>query len=397
MNGLPRRTWLYFAAQSINLTCAVMSVTMAATIGAALAPTPALSTVPYGFQFLWLMLATYPVAYLMGRWGRKRTFLLGNIALAVAGISGYQAVTLQSFTLLVVCHSALGVYVAFANFNRFAATDNLAAHLKPRAISLVVAGGVIAAVLGPTLTEWLREVGAFAAFSLCYAAFIGLAVLATLVTLCLPNDAGTAVQPLRRSLQASTRSSLTAPILLAMTVAALGYFIMHLLMIQASMHMQHRHEDFTAMRLAIQWHVIAMFAPSFFTGWIIERLGLKTTLCLGLWLLIASTAVNIASSNYLAVSAALILLGLGWNLTYVGSGALLARQLEGQAQAFKVQGQNDLAIAICATLGAFAPAVLLTGMGWQGSNLLCAGLALLVLVATLTVLKQPARPAASVA
>lgn len=395
MRTLPARTWLYFAAQSINLTCAVMSVTMAATVGAALAPAPALSTVPYGFQFLWLMLATYPVAWLMGRWGRKRTFLLGNVALAIAGISGYQAVVQHSFLLLVVCHSALGVYVAFANFNRFAATDNLAAHLKPKAISLVVAGGVIAAVVGPTLTEWLRDVGAYEAFALCYVAFIGLAAVATLVTLCLPNDSGLAVRPRTASQPGSQRSLLTPPILLAMAVAALGYFIMHLLMIQASMHMQHMHEDFSAMRLAIQWHVIAMFAPSFFTGWIIERLGLKTTLCLGLWLLIASAAVNIASSHYVAVSAALILLGLGWNLTYVGSGALLAQQLDGQAQAFKVQGQNDLAIAICATLGAFAPALLLSGMGWQGSNWLCVGLALLVLVAAVNVLKAPARSAVS--
>lgn len=258
MSRLPRTTWLYFTAQSINLTAAVMSVTMAATVGAALAPTPALSTVPYGFQFLLLMLATYPASWLMSRLGRKRSFLLGCVPLALAGISGYLAVVQQSFGLLIASHAALGIYVAFANFNRFAATDNLEPGLKPKAISLVVAGGVIAAVVGPTLTQVLREAGAYQAFSLCYAAFIGLAIFAALVTLCLPDTPAPVAKP--SLARASLLSLPSAPIMLAMAVAALSYFIMNLLMIQASLHMQHMHEDFTAMRLAIQWHVIAMFA-----------------------------------------------------------------------------------------------------------------------------------------
>ncbi|MCO8167125.1 MFS transporter [Pseudomonas sp. 21LCFQ02] len=385
MSRLPRTTWLYFTAQSINLTAAVMSVTMAATVGAALAPTPALSTVPYGFQFLLLMLATYPASWLMSRLGRKRSFLLGCVPLALAGISGYLAVVQQSFGLLITSHAALGIYVAFANFNRFAATDNLEPGLKPKAISLVVAGGVIAAVVGPTLTQVLREAGAYQAFSLCYAAFIGLAIFAALVTLCLPETPAPVAKP--SLARASLLSLPSAPIMLAMAVAALSYFIMNLLMIQASLHMQHMHEDFTAMRLAIQWHVIAMFAPSFFTGVIIERLGLRTTLCLGLLMLAGCALLNMIAHGYWAMSSALIILGLGWNLTYVGGGALLAQLLEGHGQTFKVQGQNDLLIAIFATAGAFAPALLLSSLGWQGSNLLCVVLALVLLVAIVKVLK----------
>ncbi|MCO8165359.1 MFS transporter [Pseudomonas sp. 21LCFQ010] len=395
MSRLPRTTWLYFTAQSINLTAAVMSVTMAATVGAALAPTPALSTVPYGFQFLLLMLATYPASWLMSRLGRKRSFLLGCVPLALAGISGYLAVVQQSFGLLIASHAALGIYVAFANFNRFAATDNLEPGLKPKAISLVVAGGVIAAVVGPTLTQVLREAGAYQAFSLCYAAFIGLAIFAALVTLCLPETPAPVAKP--SLARASLLSLPSAPIMLAMAVAALSYFIMNLLMIQASLHMQHMHEDFTAMRLAIQWHVIAMFAPSFFTGVIIERLGLRTTLCLGLLMLAGCALLNMIAHGYWAMSSALIILGLGWNLTYVGGGALLAQLLDGQAQAFKVQGQNDLLIAIFATAGAFAPALLLSSLGWQGSNLLCVVLALVLLVATVKVLKERGVSPASMA
>lgn len=264
---LPRRTYLYFTAQSINLTTAVMSVTMAAIVGAALAPDAAWSTVPYGFQFLSLMLATYPVSRLMSRIGRKKAFMLGAIPLALSGVSGFLAVEHQHFATLVLSHSALGVYIAFANFNRFAATDNLSQALKPKALSLVVAGGVIAAVVGPTLTEWLRDVGGYPLFSLCYAAFVGLALLSLLIALCLPDDGGVTSTVNSAAQSARPRTEPLSPsVVVAMGVAALSYGIMNLLMIQASMHMKHMHEDFSDVRLAIQWHVIAMFAPSFFTG-----------------------------------------------------------------------------------------------------------------------------------
>ncbi|WP_367394129.1 MFS transporter [Pseudomonas sp. X4] len=385
---LPRRTYLYFTAQSINLTTAVMSVTMAAIVGAALAPAATWSTVPYGFQFLCLMLATYPVSRLMSRIGRKRAFMLGSIPLAVSGISGYLAVQYQHFPMLVISHSALGIYIAFANFNRFAATDNLAQNLKPKALSLVVAGGVIAAVVGPALTEWLRDVGAYPLFSLCYAAFVGLAVMSLLTAACLPGDTGTASNDRAAKPAGTTAEPLSPVVAVAMAVAALGYGIMNLLMIQASMHMKHMHEDFSDVRLAIQWHVIAMFAPSFFTGAIIHKLGIRATICLGLGLLIGCTAMNMWSHSYAMMTLSLIALGLGWNLTYVGGGALLAQTLQNSPAAMQMQGKNDLAIAVFATIGAFSPSLLLGTVGWDGTNAICMALCIVLLMATAGVLQR---------
>ncbi|MEW5513264.1 MFS transporter [Pseudomonas asiatica] len=385
---LPRRTYLYFTAQSINLTTAVMSVTMAAIVGAALAPAATWSTVPYGFQFLCLMLATYPVSRLMSRIGRKRAFMLGSIPLAVSGISGYLAVQYQHFPMLVISHSALGIYIAFANFNRFAATDNLAQNLKPKALSLVVAGGVIAAVVGPALTEWLRDVGGYPLFSLCYAAFVGLAVMSLLTAACLPGDTGTASNDRAAKPAGTTAEPLSPVVAVAMAVAALGYGIMNLLMIQASMHMKHMHEDFSDVRLAIQWHVIAMFAPSFFTGAIIHKLGIRATICLGLGLLIGCTAMNMWSHSYAMMTLSLIALGLGWNLTYVGGGALLAQTLQNSPAAMQMQGKNDLAIAVFATIGAFSPSLLLGTVGWDGTNAICMALCIVLFMATAGLLQR---------
>ncbi len=380
-SGLPRRTYLYFAAQSINLTTAVMSVTMAAIVGSILAPAITLSTVPYGFQFLFLLMATYPASWLMNRLGRKRCFLLGTIPLALSGVVGYWGVQENSFFLLIISHSSLGVYIAFANFNRFAATDNLDQKLKPRALSLVVAGGVIAAVAGPALTELLRDLNGFQAFSLCYAAFIGLALISAVITLCLPSDPSTPYIS-HRSEAEEKNKPLGRVIVIAMTVAALGYGIMNVLMIQASMHMKHMHHEFSDVRLAIQWHVIAMFAPSFITGAIIQKLGIKLTICSGLVMLTLCAAINIGSGTYTAMTLSLIILGLGWNLTYVGGGALLTESLANNPHAFLVQGKNDLAIATCATLGAFSPSLLLVYVGWDGTNFICMVLSLGLLVVT---------------
>src|SRR5690606_11786962 len=154
---LPDRTYLYFLAQPITLTTAVMSVPIAALVGVSLAPEPWLSTVPYGFQFLFVMLFTLPASRLMAAISRKKSFLLASLPLAVSGVVGYWAIEMKQFSWLVASHAMLGIYIAFANFNRFAATDGLNNRLKPRTISLVVAGGGVAAVSRAMLIRGLKS------------------------------------------------------------------------------------------------------------------------------------------------------------------------------------------------------------------------------------------------
>lgn len=370
---LPHNTWLYFLAQSINLTCAVMSVTMAPIASATLAPDPWMSTIPYGCQFLFVMLMTYPASRIMAATGRKKAFLLATLPLAASGIAGFLAIEKGTFILLVISHCLLGTYIAFANFNRFAATDGIASTLKSLAISLVVAGGVVAAIIGPLLTSQLKDIEGLRAFSACYGAFIGLAVISLILNLLTSNTQISA----RKTHEVPAHSVSTLSIvknkavLSAIAIAAVGYGLMNLLMIQASMHMSHMHVHFSDISAAIQWHVLAMFAPSFITGRLMQRFGLKTIVFVGIVLILASSALNIASADYAVLTASLIMLGVGWNFTYVGGSALLAHALEETPEhAMKVQGLNDLGISIMATAGAFAPAFLLTRIGWTGTNLL---------------------------
>lgn len=381
---LPLRTYLFFAAQSINLTTAVMSVAMAAIVGAMLADEPALATLPYGFQFLLVMLVTYPASWFMSRYGRKAGFLLGNLFLAVAGVLGFLSIQHHAFHLLVAAHAALGIYIAFANFNRFAAADTLSATLKPRAISLVVAGGVLAAFLGPLISDNLRSIAGYQDFALSYAAFVLLALVTSIIAVLIPNrrEGGTAAVIERQTFRTLLGLLKQRQIVLAITLSSLGYGVMNLLMVQASLHMESMHTPFSDLNLAIQWHVAAMFAPSFFTGKLIRWWGNNTVLYLGLILLMLTCAINLMHHGYLATATGLVMLGLGWNFTYVGGGALLTENIGAHPGAMKIQGINDVSISVMATLGAFLPSPLLTWIGWSGTNVACLGICALVLAAT---------------
>ena len=366
---LPWSTYLLALAQAINLTAAVISVTIAALVGTKLAPTAALGTVPYGVQFAAVMLFTYPASMLMCRYGRRIVFCCGATSLIVAGAVGYIAVSKASFSLLVTAHGMLGIYIACANFYRFAAVDNLPSTIKSKAISLVVAGGVLAAIIGPLIAGSLRIVAGYADFALCYAALIGLGILTLLL---MANWHPDEAKPLPSSESFPSSVSMTRKwniaIFAAIFASAGGYFIMNLLMVQASLVMKNI-SSFDASSRAIQVHVLAMFVPSFVTGSLIANKGLRQTLLFGFALLVAAAGLGMMPISYESVFVGLLLLGLGWNLTYVGGGTLLTHCIS-DSERHRWQGINDTLIAGCATLGAFLPAPLFASIGWNNTNMM---------------------------
>lgn len=365
---LPRATYLLALAQALNLTCAVIAVTIAALVGTHLAASPGLGTVPYGVQFASVMLCTYPASMLMRRYGRRVIFSFGAIMLISAGVVGYFAVVDSNFTWLIVSHVQLGMYVACANFYRFAAVDNVELAARPKAIALVVSGGVLAAIIGPTIANSLRIVPGFTDYSLCYAVFCLLGI-ATLILMAAwqPQSTGSLPEPIPKKSELPSRVGIGLPIMVAIFCSAGGYFLMNLLMVQASLVMKDIC-SFSALSIAIEVHVLSMFAPSFITGYIITRIGLQRTLLTGFLLISAAMALGIFEVRYALVFGSLTLLGLGWNLTYVGGGALLAQSVN-EHDRHRWQGINDTVIAACATLGALLPAPMMALLGWNWSNI----------------------------
>ena len=368
IDRLPRATYILFLCQAVNLTAAVISVTIAALVGAKMAPSAAWATVPYGVQFAVVAVLTYPAAAMMRRLGRKKGFLFGALLLIAAGCLGYAAMARSSFVELIAAHGLLGGYVAFANFYRFAAVDNLSAELRPKGISLVVAGGMVAAVAGPFVSIGLQDVSGFAPYSICYAFFILLGVLTIALLSVWESSAATHAKSTGKS--SAPAVARPSALMLATFASASAYFIMNLLMVQASLVMESMCVSFRASTFAIQGHVLAMFAPSFITGIIISRIGFRNVLLIGFSMVAAAALLGVWNPGFPVMTVSLLLLGSGWNFCYVGGGALLAKHLTDENR-HRLQGINDSAIAVCATVGAFAPSFLQASIGWKNTNLIC--------------------------
>lgn len=281
---------------------------------------------------------------LMERKGRLLGFRLGAVMLIISGVLGYIAVSLSNYYLLIASHAFLGAYVACANFYRFATVDNINVNLKSKAMSCVIAGGLAAAVLGPLVSIFLRDISEFVEFSLCYAFFCILGVL-TLVILnnkVVRNfgDANSRVaEKEKRETFQKSMSINTAVLSIAVLSASTGYFIMNLLMIQSSLVMKDLH-SFNHSSFAIQAHIFSMFFPSLFFGILIKKMGALKVIMIGYVLLMACSLIAVLyPPNYNWMFIGLILLGLGWNFTYVGGGALLAEKAT-ENQRFAWQGVN---------------------------------------------------------
>lgn len=384
--ALPKFVYLYFLCQSINLTAAVISVAVAATVGSIVAPNINYATIPYGTQFLFLLLCTYPAALIMNKKGRQFGFIIGAIFLALSGVFGYIAINNNNFILLIIAHAFLGGFTACANYYRFAVTDNLSSDLKSRALSLVVAGGVLAGIIGPIIATTLNNVNGHTLYSLCYGVFVLLALLNLVLIFVIaqkdnfkpdtPHKESTNFSPASNSISTDLRNRTVIGVL----AAAIGYGLMNLLMIQSSLHMNHIGISFKDAADAIQIHVVAMFLPSLFSGYLLTRFGHIPIIMAGFVLYLASFLLNVSHSSYDNLYMALILLGLGWNFTYVGGSALLAIALENNPFSKKWQGISDTIIAVMATIGAFSPSVLMGIIGWESTNYLSISLCIFMLI-----------------
>ncbi len=385
-----RRNVLVLAiAQGLFTMVMSTMITEAALIGSALASHPWLVTLPIALQQLVIMLTLFPASLFMQRLGRRAGFTIG----AAFGIAGTAVATLgvlqQSFWLFCAGAALSGVNGGFGQFYRFAAIDGSVPEWKSRAISFTLAGGVIAALLGPELAKRTQDLLPQAHFAGSFAMLVVVAIVAFVV-----------LQFIRIPLPTATeRAEATRPLgviahnpafLIALGAAVVGYAGMAFVMTVTPLAMAAHHHSFESAAFVIQWHVLAMFAPSFFTGTLIARFGAARILLIGSLLFAGCIAVNLSGTDVSRFWIGLFLLGLAWNFLYVGGTTLLTSTYL-PAEKAKVQAANDFVIFGTVTVATFFSGSLLNALGWAALNLIVAPFVLLTFLAILWLVWAGAR------
>jgi MFS family permease len=358
---------------------AVMVFAVVALAGTVLAPTPELATFPLGAQFVSMMLTTVPASLVMGRFGRRLGFTLGQAIGLCGALLATWSLLFGSYWGFVVAAVFIGIHSAFYQYLRFAAADIASPEFRPKAISYVMAGGVIAGIFGPELAKLSINLLSPMAYAGTYAAFGGLCVLniGVLQAVHIPAPKLLARHEAGRPLWTIARQPV---FVVAVLSAMIGYGVMNLVMVATPLAMAGCGFSFPDSAEVIRWHVLGMFVPSFFTGGLIRRFGASRIILVGGVLLVACMAINLAGTAFVNYWSALVLLGVGWNFMFVGGTTLLGEAHEPEERA-KTQALNDLLVFSTTAITSFASGAVQSSLGWQAVN----ALSLVPVVATLGV------------
>lgn len=354
---------LVFAHAVLGSQLAI-NIIVAGLAGALLADDPALATLPISIVVVGSLLTAPLMSLFMGRFGRRAGFLLAVLVAAVASALCATALFVDSFGLFLAGSALLGVYQATQGFFRFAATDTASESFKPRAISWVLVGGLLSAFLGPYIARATSETIGTVPYASAYLAMIGLNVVGAaglwFLRIPLPRRAAKAAGTGRPLAVIAAQPAFVVAALSAMV----GFSAMSLVMTSTPLAMVGH--GFTPGHATdvVQWHIVAMFAPSFFTGSVIARFGRLPVIAIGLLLLGVCGAIALAGVDLHHFYLALIALGLGWNFAYIGATSLLGTTHTREEQA-KVQGLNDFLVLGLVAVGSFGSGALLDAFGWN--------------------------------
>lgn len=349
-------------AQALGGANSAVVYSTGAIVGNTLAPTPALATMPISMFVVGMALSTLPAGAIAQRYGRRTAFLVGTGCGVLVGILAGIAVVIGSFWLYCAATLFGGVYAAVVLSFRFAAADCVPAERRPRALSLVMAGGVLAGVIGPQLVNHTMYLWMPYMFAASYLAQAAVAALSALLLIGVRLPTPTKVEAAGgRPLGVIARQP---RFITAVICGVVSYLLMNFLMTAAPLAMQLCGLSQESSNLAIQWHVVAMYAPSFFTGRLITRFGAPRVVMTGLVLTGISAAVGLTGVDVAHFWITLIVLGVGWNFGFLGASALVLECHRPEEKA-RVQSLNDFAVFGTMTLGSFLSGGLLTAYGWN--------------------------------
>ena len=374
-----KRTVLRLAtAQALSMTTMNVNIINTALAGVLLAPMAWLATLPLSLQFLTSMMTTLPASLLMARFGRRPILICGVLISSCGTATLGLAIMLENFLLFCAGGMALGVALGIAGYYRYAAADELPADLRPKAISYVLAGGLFAAFIGPEIARRTVDIVPDAIYAGCFftVAVVQLASLFVLAGLKIkrPERTASGGRPIGAFLRLPVY-------VVGVLCCAVGYALMSYLMTATPLQVVNvaKLGNSTNAKI-IQWHVVAMFLPSFFTGSLIARFGAFRILWSGVAFYFASIALAVGAMGFWPYWLALVAAGLGWNFLFVGGTSLVARVAEPEERG-RVQGFADLMVMTTVAAASLSAGAIHSQLGWQALSLAALGPITLVAVA----------------
>ncbi len=384
-----RNAGIFSVAQALFGASTTVLVTVGGLVGYALASDKALATIPITAYVLGTAVTTIPAAILMRKVGRRAGFICGAVLGAVgAGLAAY-ALWVSSFILFCTASALIGSYQGFAGYYRYAAADTASDSFKAKAVSWVLVGGVASALIGPLVVIWASDLIASVQYAGAFLSIMALTVLAVgvLSFIDIPHvDEKIATQGAR-----PLREILAQPkLLIAIFCCMVAYAIMILVMTSTPLAMVASKHSVDDAAIVIQWHIVAMYAPSFFTGYLIERFGKERIVAIGMAVLIVSGIVALLGSDLMNFWLALVFLGIGWNFGFIG-GTTLVLECYRSSEVNKVQAASDFSVFATVGVASFASGIILNSFGWEAVQYAVFPLVVVALVLVLFV-KRPVKP-----
>ncbi len=366
MQSSKRNVAVLAGCQGLLLINNSILITVNALAGYALAPNKAIATLPVTMYFIGSALSTIPMSLFMKQVGRRAGFTLGALCAIAGALVCATAVYTRNFWLLCAGVLVLGVYFAAGQYYRFAAADAAEVDFKSRAISLVLAGGIIGGFIGPETSKLTIDLVAGHTYVGPYMSLMAYALVVVLLLRWLKIPALSELERRQtgRPLVVIARQPAFA---VAILCAMVCYGVMNLLMAATPLAMLAHHHQFSDAAFVIQWHVVGMFAPSFITGSLIHRFGLPQVMLTGVGLNLLCVAIAVAGVDVMNFWLAMMLLGVGWNFMFVGATMLLT-EAHRPAERAKVQGINDAAIFVTLVASSLASGALFSFQGWVVMN-----------------------------
>ena len=369
-------------SQIFSFTAAPVTVFLSGIIGSQISPIKSLSTLPMSISVVGIAIGAIIATKVMSSFGRKVGFILASILNTLISILAAYSVFSQNFYLFCFANFFLGIGMAFTHQYRFAAAESVGINMAPKAISIILFGGIISAFLGPSLANYTKDL---VSENLYVGSYLSLAVLTFIPTfLFLFYESKTIIEENINYTGRSYLELIAQPkFIQAVTASAFGYAIMTFLMTATpiSMHVM-ENMSLSETGIVIQFHVAAMFLPSLITGYLIKKIGHSNVIYAGIFFYSITLLISIFDQTFFNYMFALIFLGLGWNFLFISGTSLLVLTYR-ENEKYKVQGLNDFVVYSVHALGSLSAGVFIAFTSWKMMNLICIPFIILIILASI--------------